>query len=341
MKQLLLALFCAVGLAQHVFAFQDYVVDGSTYAFPDVDDQEWGQDVTDWAGAVTNAVTRNTNLLRDSTAAILAGSATTYAPALATAQSTAALTLTGANTNYIAVGNTLQSGASFYVLQASASKVITQTLQFADNTTLTSTSTLLQLTSTQTFSGQNSFSNQVTVSSTVVGDSYKFTSSTWGVYTKNNQPAIAVSSFGVVSFSTQSCLRAFRSASLTVTSGVNTAIPFDGVTFDNQSEYSTASSSFTPKVAGNYLILASVAWNSFGSDQSVTLSIFKNGAAIQDNVVAVVNGITQYQQLYGIVQLVPGDLVSIVAFQSTGGNGTIIGGTGPSKFTSLNIVKVN
>lgn len=89
MKKLLLALICAAGFVRPVFAFQDYVVDGTTYAFPDVDDQEWGQDVTDWAGAVTNAVTRNTTLLQAATSSILAGGATAYAPALATAQSTA------------------------------------------------------------------------------------------------------------------------------------------------------------------------------------------------------------------------------------------------------------
>lgn len=89
MKKLLLALICAAGFVRPVFAFQDYVVDGTTYAFPDVDDQEWGQDVTDWAGAVTNSVTRNTSLLRGATTSILSGAATTYAPALPTAQSTA------------------------------------------------------------------------------------------------------------------------------------------------------------------------------------------------------------------------------------------------------------
>lgn len=89
MKKLLLALICAAGFVRPVFAFQDYVVDGTTYAFPDVDDQEWGQDVTDWAGAVTNAVTRNSSLINGATSAILSGAATTYAPALPTAIATA------------------------------------------------------------------------------------------------------------------------------------------------------------------------------------------------------------------------------------------------------------
>lgn len=89
MKKLLLALICAAGFVRPVFAFQDYVVDGTTYAFPDVDDQEWGQDVTDWAGAVTNAVTRNSSLINVATSAILSGAATTYAPALPTAIATA------------------------------------------------------------------------------------------------------------------------------------------------------------------------------------------------------------------------------------------------------------
>lgn len=35
---------------------QNYVINGVTYPFPDVDDQEWGQQVTDWANAVTNGM---------------------------------------------------------------------------------------------------------------------------------------------------------------------------------------------------------------------------------------------------------------------------------------------
>ena len=39
-----------------LYSFQNLVINGVTYQFPDVDDEEWGQNVTDWATAVTNGM---------------------------------------------------------------------------------------------------------------------------------------------------------------------------------------------------------------------------------------------------------------------------------------------
>ena len=33
---------------------QTYTINGVAYSFPDVDDSDWGQNVTDWAGAVSS-----------------------------------------------------------------------------------------------------------------------------------------------------------------------------------------------------------------------------------------------------------------------------------------------
>ena len=42
-----------IGLAR---AYQTYTINGIPYLFPDVNDETWGQRVTDWAGAVTNGM---------------------------------------------------------------------------------------------------------------------------------------------------------------------------------------------------------------------------------------------------------------------------------------------
>lgn len=115
MKKLLsllaLAAVWTVFPIQHLLAFQNYVVAGSTYQFPDEDDLDWGQNVTDWAGAVTNDLNNKTTLLRNATSQILSGSVTSYAPALATAQSTAALLslISNGTTNSYSLGLVLST----------------------------------------------------------------------------------------------------------------------------------------------------------------------------------------------------------------------------------------
>lgn len=59
MKKLLAAallLFPALFAPARAGAFENFVVNGTTYSFPDVDDVDWGQNVTDWASALTNNV---------------------------------------------------------------------------------------------------------------------------------------------------------------------------------------------------------------------------------------------------------------------------------------------
>ena len=57
MKKLFLSfitiLSIGIGLAR---AYQTYTINGIPYQFPDVNDETWGQSVTDWAGAVTNGM---------------------------------------------------------------------------------------------------------------------------------------------------------------------------------------------------------------------------------------------------------------------------------------------
>lgn len=42
------------------------VINGTTYPFPEPDDEEWGQQVLDWATAVTNALSVSTLATRSS-----------------------------------------------------------------------------------------------------------------------------------------------------------------------------------------------------------------------------------------------------------------------------------
>ncbi len=47
-------------IASPAKASQSYLVNGTTYTFPDVDDLDWGQNVTDWAGGVSNGTLQKT-----------------------------------------------------------------------------------------------------------------------------------------------------------------------------------------------------------------------------------------------------------------------------------------
>lgn len=44
---------------------QNFVVGGVTYPFPDPGDEDWGQQVVDWATAVTNALGASTVFVPD------------------------------------------------------------------------------------------------------------------------------------------------------------------------------------------------------------------------------------------------------------------------------------
>ena len=50
---LLFLAFFLVGIGNS-YAYKKYIVNGKSYFFPDVGDQNWGQTVTDWAGAVSS-----------------------------------------------------------------------------------------------------------------------------------------------------------------------------------------------------------------------------------------------------------------------------------------------
>ncbi len=59
-KLALLAALAVFGFAPKAFSAQSLVVNGVTYSFPDVDDQNWGQNVTDWATAVSTSMLQKT-----------------------------------------------------------------------------------------------------------------------------------------------------------------------------------------------------------------------------------------------------------------------------------------
>lgn len=90
-KALALLLFALAFIPVRVYAFEDFVIGGSTYPFPNEDDTDWGESVTDWARAATADLNNKTALIQAATNQLLIAS-TQYAPAVATAQSTAALT---------------------------------------------------------------------------------------------------------------------------------------------------------------------------------------------------------------------------------------------------------
>ena len=91
-KALALLLFALAFIPVRVYAFEDFVIGGSTYPFPNEDDTDWGESVTDWARAATADLNNKTELIRSATSQLLSGLTTAYAPALPTATSTAAFT---------------------------------------------------------------------------------------------------------------------------------------------------------------------------------------------------------------------------------------------------------
>lgn len=52
---------------------ENFVINGVNYPFPDPDEEDWGQQVVDWATAVTNALAVVTNFVQDLAADPIAG----------------------------------------------------------------------------------------------------------------------------------------------------------------------------------------------------------------------------------------------------------------------------
>lgn len=59
-------------------SYTNFVVDGTTYPFPNTNDEEWGDYVTDWGEAVTNNLVKITSNTRVSTTAITSALYSTY-----------------------------------------------------------------------------------------------------------------------------------------------------------------------------------------------------------------------------------------------------------------------
>ncbi len=144
--------------------------------------------------------------------------------------------------------------------------------------------------------------------------------------------------------------RAHRNgASQTVTNATYTKVIFTTKDFDTFGDYDTSTGRFTPKVAGNYLILSSVYCSP--SATQCYVSIYKNGSAVggsgntavsdpvsHASTILALNGSTDYIEIYvnGNVTTINGaqQWTYFAASLLASGNGTA-GGAGVSAMSSL------
>lgn len=89
----------------------------------------------------------------------------------------------------------------------------------------------------------------------------------------------SINNVGIVTWNTQSSIRAHRSTDQSISSNTSTKVQFDTKDWDNQTEYDNATNyRFTATVAGKYLVSAAIRMTGTSGDQ-ISISIFKNGSA--------------------------------------------------------------
>jgi len=137
------------------------------------------------------------------------------------------------------------------------------------------------------------------------------------------QPELAANVAG-----TGPAFSAYKSTNQTLTTGVSTKLTFDTEDFDTNNNF--ASSTFTPTVAGYYMIAGCSAWGASATGQA-TIYLYKNGSVFKNgnsdtldininstNISSLVyaNGTTDYFEIYGI-QNSGGNLISVGGSQYT------------------------
>lgn len=103
---------------------------------------------------------------------------------------------------------------------------------------------------------------------------------------------------------------------LTLPSAVFTKVPYGSVIYDDGAEFDAATSTFTPKYAGDYLICASV-FPTTNHSIPIEIDLFKNG--VRERAFGFGYGIATGCRA---TRLAAGDAVDVRAYQASGGNVT-------------------
>lgn len=128
--------------------------------------------------------------------------------------------------------------------------------------------------------------------------------------------AAALANLGGMS-NTRTRLSAYRNATLTiVNNSVSTKVVFDAENFDDRSEHSTSTGTFTAAAAGTYQVHASLSTLSSGAGTTI-LTIRKNGSQVRQNLMYMETA-TQYytNRVMSLIRLAAGDTIEVY-FQNT------------------------
>jgi hypothetical protein len=74
--------------------------------------------------------------------------------------------------------------------------------------------------------------------------------------------------------------KAYRSSTQSVADNTTTQVVFNAETFDTNSNFNTSDGTFTPTIAGTYILTANINFSSVAASSYSYLYIYKNGAAI-------------------------------------------------------------
>lgn len=137
-------------------------------------------------------------------------------------------------------------------------------------------------------------------------------------------------------YDTHSSIRAFQSASQTLTSGVATKVLFQVVEFDRLAEYNTSLSRFTALEIGVYLVTSYIYCSGPLAGDYLDLKVYKNGVEARRPSLSTAGG-TASQAFGGTIQisLGVGDYIEIYASEPR--DFTTISGT---QYTFLEVCRI-
>lgn len=129
---------------------------------------------------------------------------------------------------------------------------------------------------------------------------------------------VAKDSLGTTTNPTNSSFRATASGTQSMTASSIIKLLFQNVEYDTQSEYDTATSTFTAKSAGVYMISACMRVGNTATQTQLFLSVYKNGAEYTrlQNYVNGTPATAQAYQAHGcaIVKLNAGDTITMYGY---------------------------
>ena len=125
--------------------------------------------------------------------------------------------------------------------------------------------------------------------------------------------------------------QAYMNGNQNITKETNTKLEMDAEVFDTNSKYDVSNYRFTPTVAGTYWVWGKFRFDETNDIPSSIIAFYKNGSIISKSVAFQTNVTTK---TLGItVTLDDNDYLEIFAYQNSGGNSTINGGSYPDQDT--------